>query len=199
MSTLPDVLRAIRDILIAADATTEVLCGERYLQQEGAANRVLFVITDGTWTGAPKIGAKLVGGVNDGCLVYIWGPETSDDFTRYDGANVLRQRFINAIHRVAPGRYTPGAVTRLRGTNELTYGEEYSLAFTYREDVAVIKAIATLPPDNSAIVGGEVVNGEIVGGTVVYGVPTSPPDPLKPPGTPLSVVTADITITPEAV
>jgi hypothetical protein len=177
VSTLPDVLRAVKEIMHGEDPTTEILCGERYLAQEGASNRVLFLIVDGTWTGAPKIGAKMIGAVNDGCLVYIWGPETSDDFARYDAANVLRARFLNAMHRVAPGRITPGAVNRLRGTNELTYGEEYSLAFTYREDITAAKSIAMLPP--------------------VEGVPTSPPDPLQPPGTPASIITTVITVSPE--
>lgn len=175
MSTLPDVLRAVRNIIVAESPGTEVLCGERYLQQDGAANRVLFVITDGDWTGAPKIGAKLVGGVNDGCLVYIWGAESADDFARYDAANLLRQIFVNALHRVAPGRYAPAAVNRLRGTNELTYGEEYSLAFTYREDIGRIKSIANLP---------------------AQGGPTSPPDPLKPNGDTGLSLTVDITVTP---
>lgn len=176
MSTLPDVLRAVRDIMLTEDPTTEVLCGERYLAGDGAANRVLFVITSGTWTGAPKIGAKLVGGVNDGCVVYIWGAETADDFTRYDAANVLRARFMNAIHRVAPGRYVPGAVDRLRGTNELTYGEEYSLAFTYAEHVRRNKTIADLAATDGV---------------------TSPPNPLMPNGATgleLEVVT---TVVPE--
>jgi hypothetical protein len=195
VSTLPDVLRAVRDIMVAIDSTTEVLCGERYLLQEGAANRVLFVIgANGSWDGAPKLGAKLIAKITEGCEVYIWGPETTDDFTRYDGANTLRARFLNALHRVAPGRIKPGAVSRMNGTNIVTNGEEHKLFFAYEEHVATIKAIANLPPDNSAYVGGTVVDGVLVGGTLVTGVPTSPPDPLQPAGTPLSTVTADITV-----
>ena len=73
------------------------------------------------------------------------------------------------------------------------------MAFTYNEHVPVIKSIAQLPPDNSAIVGGTVVDGVMTGGELVHGVPTSPPDPLQPPGTPLSTVTVEITTNPESV
>lgn len=176
MSTMSDVLRAARDIMLTEDPTTEVLKGERYLRQEGAANRVIFVIGDGTWSGAPKIGAKLVGAVNDSCTAFIWGVETTDDFTRDDAALVLRRRLISALHRVAPGRITPGAVRRLRDTNIITYGEEYQIDFSYREDIGVVRTIAELVATDGV---------------------TSPPNPLKPNGATgleLEVVT---TMTPE--
>ncbi len=168
MSTLFDVLRAVRDIMVAEDPLTKVY--------NESPNRIVFVAGDGTWTGAPKLAAKLVGAVSDSCTALIWGRETTDDFTRNDAALVLRSRLIAALHRVAPGRITPGAVERLRDTNILTYGEEYRLTFSYREDIAVIKSIALLP----APLG-----------------PTSPPDPLKPNGDTGLELTPVITVTPE--
>ncbi|MEI8257393.1 MAG: hypothetical protein WCJ30_17090, partial [Deltaproteobacteria bacterium] len=161
MSTIEDVCAAVRDILVAEDPTTKVFKGERYLKSEGGANRVIFVLGDGQWTGAPKIAAKLCGAVGDSCDVYIWGRETKDDFTRNAAALALRARVIGALHRVAPGQITPGAVRRNQGTNVLTYGEEYVLTFTYREDIAAVKSIALLAAPNG---------------------PTSPTNPLKPNG-----------------
>jgi hypothetical protein len=171
-SRLPDVLTAVRAILIAIDSTTEVLCGERYLAQEGASNRVLFVPDNGDWQGPAKVGGKLVAAINDTCFVYIWAPEAVDDFARYDAANTLRARVIKALRRVAPGRITPQTVTRNKSTNVTTYGEEYVLAFSYLENIEQDPAIAGIPREETD--------------------PTSPPDPLKPPGTPASTVQINI-------
>lgn len=176
MSTLFDVLRAVRDIMVAEDPLTKVYNGEKYLRQNESANRIVFVAGDGTWTGAPKLAAKMVGAVNDSCTALIWGAETTDDFARNDAALALRRRLIGALHRVAPGRITPGAVERLRDTNLLTYGEEYRLTFSYREDILAVKSIALLPAP--------------------LGV-TSPPNPMKPNGDTGLELTPVITMAPE--
>jgi hypothetical protein len=176
VSTIFDVLVAVRDIMLTEDPATKLYQGEKYLKQNEAPNRVIFVVGDGVWMGAPKLAAKLVGAVSDSCTAFIWGAETSDDWTRNNAALALRRRLIGALHRVAPGRIMPGAVERLRDTNLLTYGEEYRLTFTYREDIPVVKSIALLPAPDGV---------------------TSPPNPLKPNGDTGLELEIEMTVAPE--
>ncbi len=167
-SELSDVLAACAYYLSTLPTPPEVLLGERYLAQEGAANRVLFVPGDGVEVGAGdgrQINTGSIYALAESCDAYVWGAENVDDFQRYAAAVALRRELLNALHRSAPGRIKIASVRRLVATNITTFGEEFVIRFSYTSEIKKT-AIAAIPAP---------------------GAPTSPPDPQLIPPLPTGV------------
>jgi len=142
-SMLDDVLAFAIALLVQAgeadyphvdgSGKTEVLIGERYLEQTGAARRILFVPTqDGGELGPPlEIGARQIGSITEGCTAYVWGAETTDDRDRYREAKRIMMKLIATLNEAGIGRRGFGTIRRMTAGDVDTYGEEYRLSFTY--------------------------------------------------------------------
>lgn len=143
VSTVHDVIGNVIALLVAVgdadyphvtgSGLTELLVGERYLGEEGGANRIVFVPTaaGGQLGGPLEIGARQVGSITESVRCYVWGAETVADVSRYDDAAAKCVRLLNCFAASCPGRNTKGAFRRLAETNVVTYGEEYVVELSY--------------------------------------------------------------------
>lgn len=161
VSTVHDVIANVIALLTAVgdarDPNTnpngiELLIGERYLREEGAPPRIVFVpTTAGGRLGPPlEIGARQVGSITESVRCYVWGAETSLDVSRYDDAAARCVRLLNAFAASCSGRSTKGAFSRNAGTNIETFGEEYVVELSYTwpvpyDDEIFAAAYATAP------------------------------------------------------
>lgn len=113
-----------------------IYVGERYLRQEGATPRIVFVpTTRERWGGILDIGSREVASRLQGCDVYVWGAETLADLDRYDDADARLDDMIAAVFIAGAGRITGGDVVREAETNIATFGEEYRWSFVYARQV----------------------------------------------------------------
>ncbi len=178
-TTLAGLMRAIVELFAAIESTTTVYVGERYLKQEGKPRRIVMVPDDGTVTGVLGIGETAAGAVVQTCTVYLWGAENAVDLDRYNDADALLARFVNALRRLAGSRVKDAPLTREKATDIVTFGEEYQLRFAYEREVAQ---------------DPEVWN---------YAIPApsdpqlSPPPYDAPPGTPASTIAIDLSTVPQ--
>lgn len=147
LSTLADVIRSVRDQFVAANISTEILLGENHLEEEGAANRVVFVPGDGGGEMAPqRLSTGGVARLEESCTAYVWGyTNSADDFDRYDAAYAILANVIVAVNVAAPGRITMTALRRSQESRIVTYGEEYQIVFTYQWQVNKGSALSPLP------------------------------------------------------
>ncbi len=164
-ATLDDVLDSVRASFSRRgrlrDVNTnpggvEMLRGERYLRQEGAPPRVIFVCASGNIGGPIAIGARQTASITESVRCYIWGAETDDDAGRISAARSLAMELINTFKAWAGGRLTGGSLERSIDTNVETFGEEYQLVYNYiwgvPEDEGVwadayANAVAASPPN----------------------------------------------------
>jgi hypothetical protein len=159
-STLSDVLRYIEAIYaLIPDETTVFFDGEEHLESEGAPGRIIFVQTeDGGELGPPlAIGANQAASITETVVCYVWGSETVADADRCDDAKARSMRLLAAFKAAAPGRLAMRRLSRMKGTNIVTFGEEWRMTIAYTwavpQDRAVTKAAKTLggpsplPPD----------------------------------------------------
>jgi len=177
-TTLAGVLRAVVALFVAMGDTTPIYVGERYLRQEGKPRRIILVPDDGEVSGVLGVGEGAVSSVVQTCTAYLWGAETADDLTRYDDADTLLDRFVNALVRCAVGRLKDAPLQRGKETDILTYGEEYRLRFGYEREIAKDQTVwnTAIPPL----------------------VPQYNPPPFDaPPGTPASTIEIDLSTTPK--
>ena len=178
-TTLAGLMRAIVELFAAIEPGTPIYIGERYLKQEGRPRRIIMVPDDGTISGVLGIGETAAGGLTQTCTVYLWGAETGDDLDRYDDADALLGRFVNALKRLAGSRVKDAPLAREKDSNVVTFGEEYQIRFSYEREI---------PTDQ------EVWN---------YAIPApsdpklSPPPYDAPPGTPASTIAIDLSTVPE--
>lgn len=141
-----------------------IYIGERYLKEEGAPPRIVFVRADAESNGGIAAGARQVAGISESVDCYIWGAEGTTDLDRCRDAEARWHRLLNALKASAPGRLKGRRRSRLRGTNVVTYGEEFvwTIEYTYAvpEDEAIWAQAYALAPNPAQ----------------------SPPNPDKPDG-----------------
>jgi hypothetical protein len=140
-STLSDVIAAVIANLVGigevdyphvdGSGLVGIYIGERYLRQEGAPPRIVFVRADAESNGGISVGARQVGGISESVDCYVWGAEGSTDLDRLRDAETRWHRLLNAFKACAPGRLKAKRRPRLRGTNIETYGEEFVWAVEY--------------------------------------------------------------------
>lgn len=168
-STVADLAICVRDILAAINEPCRVFFGKRYVTQEDAPRRVVFVPdARGRWSRDYTIGGAgkgYVGGTALGCWVYIWGKpaDNGDDFESTRDADALLALVINAIGRAAPGVVDGDQLGDAGQPEDDAYGFAYKLRFVLNQGVqrdARISSLKNTPAD-----------------------PVSPPDPQRPPGT----------------
>lgn len=179
-STIDDVITYVIALLVQCgeadyphvdgSGLTEILIGERYLECEGNARRIVVIPDEprGKLTGPLEIGARQVGAWVAHATWLVWGGETSDDRDRIRAARRIVHRLVNAFEAAGAARYDLVDIERLKETNIVTYGEEFRLTMTYAwqipRDDAIEQAAAALRD----------------GGGLGYG--NSPPDPDRPNG-----------------
>lgn len=153
--------------------TPFIYIGERYLKQHGAHPRIVVV------PGAGEIGAPANKGGGDVAKdveeirAYLWAGEASDDLARYAAIEAMKDRWINILRKVMPGRAEIRTVNPSLISNVVTFGEDRLVVTRYERQV---------PRD-----------------AVIWNVPitaVSPPDPLRPNGD--TGDTYEVNITPEA-
>lgn len=149
-STLSDVVSNVIALLVGVgeadyphvdgSGKVGIFIGERYLKQEGAPPRIVFVRADAESNGGIAVGARQIGGITESIDCYVWGAEGTDE-ERYRDAEARWHRLLNAFKACAPGRLKSKRRPRLRGTNVVTFGEEFvwTVEYTYAvpEDEAV--------------------------------------------------------------
>lgn len=183
-STLSDVISATIALLVAvgeadfphidASGLVGIYIGERYLKQDGAPPRIVFVRADGETNGGISVGARQVGGIAESVDCYIWGAEGASDEERYRDAEARWHRLFNAFKASAPGRLKAKKRPRLRATNVNTYGEEfvwtveYSYAVPY-DDAIWAKAYELAPAPAASPPNPDQPNGDT---GAVFGVGT---------------------------
>jgi hypothetical protein len=142
-ATLSDVIANVITLLVglgeadfphvSGSGKVGIFIGERYLKEEGAPPRIVFVRADAESNGGIATGARTVGGITEAVDCYIWGAETSADVDRYRDAEARWHRLLNAFKASASGRIKARRRSRLRSTNVVTYGEEFiwTVEYTY--------------------------------------------------------------------
>lgn len=176
-ATLSDVIANVIALLVtvgdadyphvSGSGLMEVLIGERYLREEGAAPRIVFVQTeDGGEVGGPiELGGRQVASVTETVRCYIWGAENTDDRLRYDDAKRRVMRLLNAFRATAPGRLKGARLVRGQDSNIVTYGEEFQFTIActwpvfYDDELwaaayAAAQSPAPSPPDPDRLDGG---------------------------------------------
>lgn len=108
-----------------------IYIGERFLRQEGAPPRIVFVRADAESNGGISVGDREVGGITEAVDCYIWGAEGATDQDRVRDAETRWHRLLNAFKACAPGRLKARRRARLRQTNIETYGEEFVWTISY--------------------------------------------------------------------
>lgn len=133
--------------------------GERYLEQHGAPPRIVVV------PGAGEIGAPANKGGGDVAKdieeirAYLWAGEAADDLARYAAIEDMKDRWINVLRKIMPGRAEIRTVNPSLVSNIVTFGEDRQIVTRYERQVPRDAAIWKVPI--TAI---------------------SPPDPLRPNG-----------------
>jgi hypothetical protein len=142
-TTLSDVIASVITMLVAVgeadyphvdgSGLVGIYVGERYLRQEGAPPRIVFVRAGAQSNGGIAVGARQVGGISASVDCYIWGAEGTTDLDRLRDAEARWLRLFNAFKTCAPGRLRMRQAPRERGTNIVTYGEEFvwTVEYTY--------------------------------------------------------------------
>lgn len=169
-STFADLAICVRDIFAAIGETATVLFGKRFIAQEGAPRRVVFVADPdrGKWSKNYQLGGAgkgYVGGWDQGGAVYIWGKPAldGDDFESTRDADALTDLVINAMVRAAPGVIDGDQVREVGKPDDEHYGYTYKLRLLLNRGV----------PRNAPIFALKNTTAD----------PVSPPDPQRPPGT----------------
>jgi hypothetical protein len=151
-------MAAIVQLYADAGDTTPVLVGERHLPQLGAPARIVLVRAGGKAGGTLRVGDGNIASWGQGFRAYLWGAETVSDLTRYDAADDMLDRFINAVRARVPGR---AEITTIDPTDASvqSYGEHLQVLVTYTRSVPRDAAIWAVPV-----------------------TPISPPNPMQPNG-----------------
>lgn len=159
--TLSDVIANVITLLVAVgeadyphvdgSGKLGIYIGERYLTQEGAPPRIVFVRAGGESNGGIAVGARQIGGISESVDCYIWGKEGATDLDRIREAETRWHRLFNALKASAPGRLKSKQRPRLRKTNVETYGEEFvwTVEYTYAvpEDQAIWAQAYAMAPN----------------------------------------------------
>lgn len=152
--------------------TPFVYIGERYLKQHGAPPRIVVV------PGAGEIGAPNSKGGGDVAKdveeirAYLWASENTDDLARYAAIEDMKDRWINVIRKIMPGRAEIRTVNPTLVSNVVTFGEDRQIVTRYERQVPRDAAIWKVPV-----------------------VAISPPDAMRPQGN--TGDTFDVVITPD--
>lgn len=133
--------------------------GERYLKQHGAPPTIVVVPGPGTIGAPTSIGAGNVAKDTEEIRAFLWAPEALGDIARYTAIEDMKDRFVNVLRKIIPGKLAMRQVNPALLTNILTFGEDRQIIAEYTREV---------PRD------AEIWNVPIV--------PKSPPDPDRPNG-----------------
>ena len=175
VSRLGDLVAAVRARFDAAADATPIMIGSGYeLRGVGAGPRVVFIPHTAGKLGPPsRVGQMSVATVSAGCDVHVRAPEGGDDAFRFDLAERLADRVVNALRAIGPGRVELGNYSDNSPAPVDAFGADISLSFTYARQVPRDAAIWT-----------------------VATTPAAPPDPMRPNGSTGDTFAIDATTTP---
>lgn len=127
-----DVLAALAAAWASSGVDTEILIGEKFVNDEGAGNRVVFVplVDVGVAKSAPirlDVGGRAT--LEFGCDAYVWGIESSDETTKHRSALGILHNIIITLPDVSGDRVFLVAAGRTLEPNEVDYGHQYRLSF----------------------------------------------------------------------
>ena len=136
-STLAAVIQQVIDAFAALGDATPIMVGKHYLEQLGAGfgPRVLFVPEVGAGRVDRPINMGNAARVVHSCDVYVRGPETGSDVSRFDAVYYLADLVINALITAAPGRIEWGSLRDDSPVNVDMLGAGLVFSFTYARDV----------------------------------------------------------------
>lgn len=144
--------------------------GERYLKQQGAPQRIVIVPGAGEVSAPRNIGAGNVARDVEEIRAYLWAGESTDDIARYAEIESMKDRWINVIRKLMPGRAEIHTVNPTLISNIANFGEDRLIITRYERTV----------PRDAAIWN-------------VALTPISPPDAMRPNGDTGDTVEVDIT------
>jgi hypothetical protein len=136
-STLAVVIQQVIDAFAELGDATPIMVGKHYLEHLGAGfgPRVLFVPEAGAGRIDRPINLGNAASVVHSCDVYVRGPETGSDVSRFDAVYYLADLVINALITAAPGRIEWGSLRDDSPVNVDMLGAGLVFSFTYSRDV----------------------------------------------------------------
>lgn len=133
--------------------------GERYLKQHGAPPTIVIVPGPGTIGAPTSIGADNVAKDTEEIRAFLWAGEAADDIARYAAIEDMKDRYVNILRKLIPGKLVMRTVNPVLVSNINTFGEDRQIIAEYTREVPRDAAIWNVPI-----------------------VPKSPPDPDRPHG-----------------
>lgn len=130
--SLMSVVSDVAALFASAGVTTEVVVGEEYAEQEGNANRVVFIPEPdtGTIAEAPmRMGAFGAARIEFGCRALVWGVD-GDSAVRFSTAEQIVKNVIVALQEVGGDRVALKRLSRDEDPRDVHYGEQYRQWFT---------------------------------------------------------------------
>jgi len=174
-SNLAVVIGQVRDAFEEMGNATPIMIGKQYLENVGAAPRVLFVPEPNGKIG-PAIELGNAVSVTHSCDVYIRAEPIADDLERFARAYELSDLVIDCIQTAATGRVEWSDYSDTSPTDTDDTGADIALSFTYQRDVPHSAIRRALAPAGADISGAR---------------------PALPPGDPGTVESIDVTTEPE--
>lgn len=139
--------------------TPFIYIGERYLKQRGAPPRIVVVPGQGSIGAPTSIGAGNIGKDVEEIRAFLWAGENTNDLRRYSEIESMKDRYINVLRKIIPGKLVMRVVNPALLSNIVTFGEDRQIVAEYTREVPRDAAIWNVPI-----------------------VPKSPPDPDRPHG-----------------
>jgi len=125
--------------------TPFIYVGERYLKQGGAPPRIVIVPGGGEIGGPRVMGAGNVADDVEEIRAFLWAAEAADDLVRYAAIEDMKDRWINIIRKIIPGRAQLRTVNPTLASNVVTFGEDRQVIAKYERQVPRDAAIWDVP------------------------------------------------------
>lgn len=135
---LKTVIARVQAAFTAASIDAEIRIGEDAIDEEGNANRIVFVYRPqlGRIEAAPiRLGAVGSGRIGYGCTAYVWGESGDSEADRYDAADLLVRDLMVALPDASGDRIEFVTLERDEQTRDDGYGEQFQFSFVYLHQV----------------------------------------------------------------
>jgi hypothetical protein len=152
LERLMPLLIRVRSLFSNAGLSTEIKIGEEYADQEGNADRVVFIPHRdiGITTEQPiRMGAFGSCRNDAGCTALVWGVSEDGD-TRFDSAEQILHNVQVALQEVGGDRVSFVALSRDEEPRDVHYGEHYRFSFRYLYQVHRNTPLQPLPQPAAA-------------------------------------------------
>ncbi len=154
---LKTIIARVQTAFTAASIDTELRIGEDAIDEEGNANRVVFVYRPqlGRIEAAPiRMGAFGSGRIGYGCTAYVWGASGDTETARYDAAELIVRNLMVALPDASGDRVEFLSLERDEQTRDAGYGEQFQFSFVYLHQVdrTTLLQTSTIITDSTVVI-----------------------------------------------